>query len=97
MPQKPDRFERAIAEKAWGGLDTDVKGMWGTRKGIWAGDAVNLLRKEHAWIERLLRKHAKYYLNCAVDQIKTGGESYTLDRQREAILDVLAVLKLRRK
>lgn len=88
--KKPDRFERVVRAQCAEEED------WRVIR-ISAQHVVSLLRKEHAWIERLLRKHAKYYLNCAVDQIKTGGESYTLDRQREAILDVLAVLKLRRK
>lgn len=89
--KKPDRFERVVAKNSWDGLD--VKDTRSTRKGIWASDAADLLRKEHAWMERMVQKHLELWASPPILEEHRYGRDCRAAQCRE----ILSSLKQRRK
>jgi predicted acylesterase/phospholipase RssA len=47
--KQPDLFERMVKERM------EIDG------GIWSDTAVDLLRREHAWVVRMVKEHDKAY------------------------------------
>ena len=76
MPRKPDRFERL--------LDGE--------KFVMTQEVIKLLRKEHRWVERMIRKN-----RTSIDNHRDAFDTAYVDGYMEACDDFLNMLKQRRK
>lgn len=74
-PRKPDRFERVVFERSIPETHS-----------IKIKDAENLLRNEHAWIKRMVKREAQR----ALDDMPFMGDG-------DVIENILARLRQRRK
>lgn len=88
--KKPDRFERMVSKKTWDGLD--VKDPRSTRKGMWASEAIKLLRREHAWMRRMVKKYMK-----SIDGLQADLHPDFVCGYMQAGHEFLALLDQRRK
>ncbi len=56
--KKPDRWEREVAKLLRQYSSDDVEGLCPL---VDIDEVAKLLRKEHAWVERMVRKLAEFY------------------------------------
>ena len=82
-PKPPDRWER-IVDKV---LERDGRF---SHYGV-----TDLLRKEHAWVRRMVRAYGQRRLYEGRALVIEGEDPFTSDRKREAALEILDQLKRR--
>lgn len=89
MPRKPDRFERAVEDLEFYGLDTAL---------CESRDVIDLLRKEHAWMVWKVKRLIWSYEQLRVAAIKNGyDEENKYALKKEACEVLLQQLAQRRK